>query len=78
MLLELVACGAESSAPTAPEAPKYVFLFSGGMSYPHFQSATDYLGAIADPGALPSLKYTERSSVLDGPVELCFMSFAAG
>ena len=30
------------------KAPKYVFLFIGdGMSYPQFQAASDYLGAIA-------------------------------
>ena len=41
-------------------APKYVFLFIGdGMSYPQFQAAADYLGAVADPdytNALPSVK----------------------
>ncbi len=75
-----------TSAPTAPAeeeaaAPKYVFLFIGdGMSYPQFQTAADYLGATADEdyeGALPSLSYEERTSVLDGPVGLNFMSFAA-
>lgn len=31
------------------KAPKYVFLFIGdGMSFPQFQSAADYLGAMAD------------------------------
>lgn len=62
-------------------APKYVFLFIGdGMSYPQFQSAADYLGAVADEdyeGALPSLSYEDRSSVLDGPVALNFMGFEA-
>lgn len=60
-------------------APKYVFMFIGdGMSYPQFQAASDYLGAVADEdytGALPSLDYEERTSVLDGPVELNFMDF---
>ena len=60
-------------------SPKYVFLFIGdGMSYPQFQAAADYLGAVADDdyeGALPSLKYDERTSVLDGPVALNFMDF---
>ena len=40
------------------KAPKYVFLFIGdGMSYPQFQAASDYLGALADSDytqALPS------------------------
>lgn len=31
------------------KAPKYVFLFIGdGMSYPQFQAASDFLGAMAD------------------------------
>ncbi len=65
----------------APTAPKYVFLFIGdGMSYPQFQAAADYLGAIADDDyekALPSTKYdTREGAVLDGPVDLCFMDFA--
>ena len=39
------------AAQEAPAAPKYVFLFIGdGMSYPQFQAAADYLGAIADGG----------------------------
>ena len=58
---------------------KYVFLFIGdGMSYPQFQLASDYLGAMADAdymGALPSLAYENRTAALDGPVELNFMSF---
>ena len=34
----------------AAKAPKYVFLFIGdGMSYPQFQAAADYLGAVAAP-----------------------------
>ncbi|MBQ7801169.1 MAG: alkaline phosphatase [Oscillospiraceae bacterium] len=68
-----------TEAPETISAPKYVFLFIGdGMSYPQFQAASDYLGAVADEdyeGALPSLKYDERTSVLDGPVELNFMDF---
>ena len=63
-----------------PTEPKYVFLFIGdGMSYPQFQAASDYLGAIADDDyekALPSTKYnTREGAVLDGPVNLCFMDF---
>ena len=61
------------------EKLKYIFLFIGdGMSYPQFQLASDYLGAIADDDykkALPSLSYENRSATLDGPVELNFMSF---
>ena len=64
----------------APTAPKYVFLFIGdGMSYPQFQAAADYLGAIVDDDyerALPSTKYDAREgAVLDGPVALNFMDF---
>lgn len=48
------------------------FLFIGdGMSYPQFQAASDYLGAIADEDyvkALPSNSYEDRGgAVLDGP-----------
>lgn len=62
------------------DKPKYVFLFIGdGMSYPQFQAAADYLGAIADDDyqkALPSTKYdTREGAVLDGPVKLNFMDF---
>ncbi len=61
-------------------APKYVFLFIGdGMSYPQFQAAADYLGALADDDAeqaLPSVKYDKRGgAVLDGPKALNFMNF---
>ena len=50
-----------------PVAPKYVFLFIGdGMSYPQFQSASDYLGAVAD---------TNNDDILDGPSKLSFMNF---
>ena len=60
------------AAQEAPAAPKYVFLFIGdGMSYPQFQAAADYLGAIADDDyekALPSTKSdTREGAVLDGP-----------
>ena len=41
------------------------------MSYPQFQAASDYLGAIADADyvkALPSNSYEDRGgAVLDGP-----------
>ena len=61
-------------------SPKYVFLFIGdGMSYPQFQAASDYLGAMADGDyakALPSNSYDERGgAVLDGPETLNFMNF---
>ena len=62
------------------KAPKYVFLFIGdGMSYPQFQSASDYLGAMADSDymqAEPSLD-DNQGAVLDGPVALNFMGFEA-
>ena len=65
---------------TAAKTPKYVFLFIGdGMSYPQFQAASDYLGALADSDyeqALPSNSYDERAgAVLDGPEALNFMNF---
>ena len=48
----------------APTAPKYVFLFIGdGMSYPQFQAAADYLGAIVDDDyerALPFRNHRQR------------------
>ena len=55
-----------SAAAPARTAPKYVFLFIGdGMSYPQFQAASDYLGALADGG----------DGILDGNVPLSFMNF---
>ncbi len=72
-------------APTKPveqvknTTPKYVFLFIGdGMSYPQFQSAADYLGAMADPDymqAEPSVK-DRQGAKLDGPEALNFMNFS--
>lgn len=67
---------------TAPaeeaKAPKYVFLFIGdGMSFPQFQAAADYLGALEDGDymkAVPSLD-DNQGAVLDGPVPLNFMGF---
>lgn len=71
--------GEKEYAKNAGEDLKYVFLFIGdGMSYPQFQLASDYLGAMADAdymGALPSLAYENRTATLDGPVELNFMGF---
>lgn len=47
-------------------APKYVFLFIGdGMSYPQFQSASDYLGAMKQ----------DDSGILKGNEYLSFMNF---
>lgn len=58
-----------AAAPAQAKAPKYVFLFIGdGMSYPQFQSAADYLGAMADSDymqAVPSLD-DNQGAVLDG------------
>ena len=81
---EAVAAPLEAEQETQVEskltAPKYVFLFIGdGMSYPQFQAAADYLGAVADEdymNAEPSLDREERQgAVLDGPVALNFMDF---
>ncbi len=47
-------------------APKYVFLFIGdGMSYPQFQAASDYLGAVAEP----------NPEILKGGKDLSFTTF---
>ena len=58
----------------AAKSPKYVFLFIGdGMSYPQFQAASDYLGALDDPDyvkALPSIDYEKREGELNGPKRL--------
>lgn len=72
---------ANQTTPTeGMKAPKYVFLFIGdGMSFPQFQSAADYLGAMADSDymkAVPSLD-DNQGAVLDGPVPLNFMDFEA-
>lgn len=82
MAAEPTAAPTEAAAEPEVSAPKYVFLFIGdGMSYPQFQAAADYLGAIADADyeqALPSKSYDDRQgAVLDGPEALNFMSFEA-
>lgn len=54
---------AETQAKT--KAPKYVFLFIGdGMSYPQFQAASDYLGALED-----------ADDIVSGGKNLSFMDF---
>ena len=72
--------GDTSGAETSAAGPKYVFLFIGdGMSYPQFQAAADYLGALEDEDYLlaePSLD-DNQGAVLDGPVALNFMGFEA-
>lgn len=55
-----------STLTEVQNVPKYVFLFIGdGMSYPQFQAASDYLGAISDP----------NPEVLKGGKNLSFMNF---
>ena len=76
MMMACMPALAEETAKT----PKYVFLFIGdGMSYPQFQAAADYLGAMADEDAeasLPSTSYDSRNgATLDGPIKLNFMTF---
>ena len=71
---------ASQTETQSEKTPKYVFLFIGdGMSYPQFQAAADYLGAVADDDyeqALPSNSYDERDGAkLDGAVNLNFMDF---
>ena len=67
-----------ATATSSIKAPKYVFLFIGdGMSYPQFQAASDYLGAMADSDymlAEPSLD-DNQGVKLEGPVALNFMDF---
>lgn len=78
MLAALPCAFAEGNAAQDVKAPRYVFLFIGdGMSYPQFQSASDYLGALADDDyvkAAPSLD-DNQGAVLDGPIALNFMNF---
>jgi alkaline phosphatase len=63
---ETAPVAAEPSEAQEASAPKYVFLFIGdGMSYVQFQTASDYLGAVADPNA----------EILKGGETLSFMSF---
>ncbi len=70
----------ENIVSTDEKVPKYVFLFIGdGMSYPQYQAASDYLGAMSDSDyqqAEPSIGYEDRGgAVLNGPVALNFMNF---
>ena len=70
----------DTAVYAAGKTPKYVFLFIGdGMSYPQFQAAADYLGAVADPDyvkAEPSIALADRDgAVLNGPKALNFMEF---
>jgi len=52
-------------AQNTAQSPKYVFLFIGdGMSYPQFQTAADYLGALEQEG-----------DILTGSKSLSFMQF---
>ena len=76
--MTFTASSVQNAAQWTGRSPKYVFLFIGdGMSYPQFQAASDYLGAVADPDymkAEPSVK-DRQGAVLDGPKELNFMNF---
>ncbi len=57
--------GVKTTGTSSTTAPKYVFLFIGdGMTYPQFQIASSYLGA---------LKETDK--ILDGGENLSFMNF---
>ncbi len=59
---------AAPEAGAAQRAPRYVFLFIGdGMSYPQFQAASDYLGAVRQDGT--------DSKILRGGESLSFMKF---
>lgn len=69
-----------AAVSTESVTPKYVFMFIGdGMSYPQFQSAANYLGALDDDDYLltaPSLD-DNQGAILDGPQDLNFMAFEA-
>ncbi len=53
------------SAQAEAALPKYIFLFIGdGMSYPQFQTASDYLGQLEQTG-----------DILTGGIPLSFMTF---
>lgn len=55
-----------SDAAVKYKTPKYVFLFIGdGMSYPQFQAASDYLGAVKNEG----------KELVKGGENLSFMNF---
>ena len=80
LVLVLAAAAGSVTAKADGATPKYVFLFIGdGMSYPQFQAAADYLGALSDSdyaSSLPSVSYADRNgTTLDGPVKLNFMNF---
>ena len=76
--ITLAETSVQNAAQWTGRSPKYVFLFIGdGMSYPQFQAASDYLGAVSDPDymqAEPSVK-DRQGAKLDGPKELNFMNF---
>ena len=56
-----------TASATTGKKPKYVVMFIGdGMSYPQFQAASDYLGAVADQ---------DNDDILDGNKPLNFMNF---
>lgn len=67
---------AESTRATLSEklksvtkTPKYIFLFIGdGMSYPQFQSASDYLGAVEQGNSPEILKGGKYLSFMNFPV----------
>ncbi len=62
-----VAEASPSAAAGEAKAPKYVFMFIGdGMSYVQFQTASDYLGALKNPGDI--LKGGEALSLMNFPV----------
>lgn len=66
--LSLTSTTAVSTATVSQAAPKYVFMFIGdGMSYPQFQAASDYLGAIAEE--------KQNDKILSGGEYLSFMKF---
>ena len=55
-----------TASATTGKKPKYVFMFIGdGMSYPQFQAAADYLGALAE----------DKDGILNGSQALNFMQF---
>ncbi len=57
-------------ASNKPIAPKYIFLFIGdGMSYPQFQAASDYLGAVNNSGVIASEPLSFMKFPVSGTVQ---------
>ncbi len=59
----------EEKLTSVTKTPKYIFMFIGdGMSYPQFQAASDYLGAVKQGNSPKILKGGEYLSFMNFPV----------